>query len=216
MPTWLPDLREIFGITDSYPCEGSTVTGGPSTRSLRTHRVQIVSRSRHTDDHADPAPAAPLDPASTIAALGATHHALDDLSTLPVAPGLYACWAAPDVFPQPTCPPRPTDTGARLLYVGLATKLRRRITSNHLRRSRSSTLRRTPAGLLLDTESYRTRRTDRVLIVDEDEIRLIAWMHAQLRVSWCEHPTPAAVEATVIEQWAPPLNVAPPAARPVP
>ncbi|WP_213571514.1 GIY-YIG nuclease family protein [Rhodococcus sp. USK13] len=149
-----------------------------------------------------------LDPAHTITALGATHHALDDLSTLPAVPGLYAWWAAPDVFPQLTGPPHPTDTGARLLYVGLATNLRRRITSHHLRRSGSSTLRRTLAGLLLDTEGYRTRRTDRVVLVDEDEIRLTAWMHAHLRVSWCEHPTPAAVEATVIEQWAPPLNVA--------
>ncbi|WP_454836902.1 GIY-YIG nuclease family protein [Rhodococcus qingshengii] len=68
----------------------------------------------------------------------------------------------------------------RLLYVGLATNLRRRVISNHLRRSGPSTLRRTPAALRLDAEHYRTRRTDRVVLVDEDEIRLTAWMRAHL------------------------------------
>ncbi|MFD4268176.1 GIY-YIG nuclease family protein [Rhodococcus sp. NPDC058481] len=111
------------------------------------------------------------------------------------------------MFPQLPGPTHPTSAEVRLLYVGLATNLRRRINSNHLRRSGSSTLRRTLAGLLLDTEGYRTRRTDRVVIVDEDEIRLTAWMHSNLWVSWCLHPTPAAVEAAVIGQWAPPLNV---------
>lgn len=149
-----------------------------------------------------------LDPAGTITALSATTHALDDLSTLPTASGLYAWWAAPEAFPQLPGPAHPTEPGVRLLYVGLATNLRRRINSNHLRRSGSSTLRRTLAGLLLDTEGYRTRRTDRVVLVDDDEIRLTAWMHTHLRVSWCLHPNPADVEASVIEQWAPPLNVA--------
>ncbi|WP_458682464.1 GIY-YIG nuclease family protein [Prescottella equi] len=154
-----------------------------------------------------PPPVDPLDPAGTITALSATSHALDDLSTLPATSGLYAWWAAPDVFPQLPGAAHPDNPGVRLLYVGLATNLRRRITSNHLRRSGSSTLRRTLAGLLLATEGYRTRRTDRVVLIDEDEIRLTAWMHTHLRVSWCEHPAPADVEAAVIKQWAPPLNV---------
>lgn len=148
-----------------------------------------------------------LDPSGTITVLSSGNHALDDLMTLPAAPGLYAWWAAAEVFPALPGPAHPTDFGERLLYVGLATNLRRRIIKDHLRRSRSSTLRRTLAGLLLDTEHYRTRRTDRVVLVADDEIRLTAWMHAHLRLSWCPHPTPGAVEATVIEQWAPPLNV---------
>lgn len=149
----------------------------------------------------------PLDAAGTIAALGAASHALDDLSTLPAASGLYAWWAAPDVFSQLPGPEHPTEPELRLLYVGLAVNLRRRITSNHLRSSGSSTLRRTLAGLLLDTERYQTRRTDRVVLVDEDEIRLTTWMHTHLRLSWCLHPTPADVEAAVIGKWAPPMNV---------
>ncbi|WP_346772720.1 GIY-YIG nuclease family protein [Rhodococcus sp. 14C212] len=40
----------------------------------------------------------------------------------------------------------------RLIYVGIASHLRRRIVHNHLRRSGSSTLRRTLAGLLILTE----------------------------------------------------------------
>jgi len=55
--------------------------------------------------------------------------------------------------------------------------------------------------------SLGTERTDRVVLVAEDEIRLTAWMHTHLRLSWCEHPNPAAVEPGVIEQWAPPLNL---------
>ncbi|UGQ55394.1 GIY-YIG nuclease family protein (plasmid) [Rhodococcus qingshengii] len=157
--------------------------------------------------HTSP-PVAPLDAAGTITALSAPTRALDDLATLPAAPGLYAWWAAPEVFPQLPGPTHPINTGVRLLYVGLATNLRRRIVRNHLRRSGQSTLRRTLAGLLLDTEHYRTRRTDRVVLVDEDETRLAVWMLTHLQLSWCQHPTPDAVEAAVIAQCAPPLNVA--------
>lgn len=97
--------------------------------------------------------------------------------------------------------------GLRLLYVGLATKLRARLASNHLRRSGSSTLRRTLAGLLLNEQEYRTRWTDRVVLVDDDEARLTEWMGENLRVSWCEHPSPRDVEAHVIRALRPPLNV---------
>jgi len=170
---------------------------------------RFLGRSRGTLTAMQTPPAIPpLDPAGTITALSASSRALDDLSTLPAAPGLYAWWAPPEVFPQLPGPAHPTETAVRLLYIGLATNLRKRITSNHLRRSGQSTLRRTLAGLLLDTERYRTRRTDRVVLVDQDEDRLTAWMHTHLQLTWCQHPTPDAVEARVIQQWAPPLNVA--------
>ncbi|GAA1089865.1 GIY-YIG nuclease family protein [Pseudonocardia alni] len=97
----------------------------------------------------------------------------------------------------------------RLLYVGSATKLRSRLTSNQLRRSGSSTLRRTLVCLLLDDQDYRTRRTDRVVLLDEDEVRLTAWMREHLRVSWCEHPAQREVEADAIRILRPPLNVDP-------
>lgn len=125
----------------------------------------------------------------------------------PSAPGLYAWWAPPTILPEMAGPAHPSTTDLRLLYVGLATKLRSRLASNHLRRSGSSTLRRTLAGLLLDEQGYRTRWTDRVLLVDEDETRLTEWMGAHLRVSWCEHPTPREVEGDIIRALHPPLNV---------
>lgn len=154
-----------------------------------------------------PLSSASPDPAGTIIALSTSSHALDDLSALPTASGLYAWWAPLEVFPQLPGPEHPAEPEIRLLYVGLATNLRRRVSSNHLRSSGSSTLRRTLAGLLLDAEGYRTRRTDRVILVDEDEVRLTAWMHTHLRLSWCLHPSPAHVEAAVIGRWVPPMNV---------
>lgn len=108
----------------------------------------------------------------------------------PGAPGLYAWWARPTVLSALPGLINPAVPDLRLLYVGIATRLRSRLASNHLRRSGSSTLRRTLAGLLLDDEQYRTRWTDRVVLVDEDETRLTAWMMKHLHVSWCVHPAP--------------------------
>jgi hypothetical protein len=76
-----------------------------------------------------------------------------DVCTLaPAVPGLYAWWASPHVLPALTGPAHPSSLGLWLLYVGIATKLRTRLASNHRGRSGSSTLRRTLAGLLLDDE----------------------------------------------------------------
>jgi hypothetical protein len=94
----------------------------------------------------------------------------------PVVAGLYAWWAPPAVLPDLAGPMHQRLPDLRLLYVGIATRLRSRLASNHLRRSGSSTLRRTLAGLLLDDERLRTRWTDRVVLVDDDEIRLTEWM----------------------------------------
>lgn len=126
---------------------------------------------------------------------------------VPATPGLYAWWASPDVLPTLFGPPHPSIPNLRLLYVGIATKLRSRLGSNHLGRTGSSTLRRTLAGLLLDDEQYRTRWADRVVLVDDDERRLTDWMVEHLRVSWCEHPTPRDAEEPIIHMLRPPLNV---------
>lgn len=133
--------------------------------------------------------------------------AADVRSRVPATSGLYSWWASPDVLPTLSGPPHPSLSNIRLLYVGIATRLRSRLASNHLGRTGSSTLRRTLAGLLLDEERYRTRWTDRVVLVDDDEIRLTEWMITHLRVSWCEHATPRAVEESIIHTLRPPLNV---------
>lgn len=94
----------------------------------------------------------------------------------------------------------------RLLYLGRATSLRQRILRDHLRRSGSSTLRRTLAGLLV-SEGYRTTWTDRVVLVPNDELRLTAWMHAHLRLSWVEDAEPTTIEAELVRRLHPPLNI---------
>lgn len=96
--------------------------------------------------------------------------------------GVYAWWAAPSVFPDLPGAPNPNVPSVRLLYLGKAATLRRRVLGNHLRRSGSSTLRRTLAGLLT-SEGYRTMRTDRVVLIPADEARLTAWMSANLRLT---------------------------------
>jgi hypothetical protein len=126
---------------------------------------------------------------------------------VPASSGLYAWWGPPEVLPDLHGPAHPSEPELRLLYVGIASRLRSRLGSNHMKRSGSSTLRRTLAGLMLDVEGYRTRWTDRVVLVDEDEIRLTAWMIDRLRISWCEHQTPRDFEGAIIHALNPPLNV---------
>jgi hypothetical protein len=120
--------------------------------------------------------------------------------------GVYAWWAAPSVFPELPGPPNEHVPSLRMLYLGRATTLRGRILRNHLRRSGSSTLRRTLAGLLV-SEEYRTTWTDRVVLVPEDEARLTAWMHANLLLTWAQDAEPGSVEATLVRRLHPPLNV---------
>lgn len=150
----------------------------------------------------------PSDPDTVVDELLAEPVSSSEVRTrAPSAPGLYAWWARPAILPDLVGLAHPSVPDLRLLYIGLATKLRIRLASNHLRRSGSSTLRRTLAGLLLDEQHYRTRWTDRVVLVDEDEGRLTDWMAANLRVSWCEHPRPRDVEGDIIRRLRPPLNV---------
>lgn len=120
--------------------------------------------------------------------------------------GVYAWWAAPSVLPDLPGPPNDSDPSRRMLYLGRATSLRGRILRNHLRRSGSSTLRRTLAGLLV-SEGYRTTWTDRVVLVPKDETRLTAWMHEHLRLTWAEDPEPTIIEAELVRRLHPPLNV---------
>jgi hypothetical protein len=120
--------------------------------------------------------------------------------------GVYAWWAGPSVFPDLPGVANAHDPSLRMLYLGRATSLRGRILRNHLRRSGSSTLRRTLAGLLV-AEGYRTTWTDRVVLVPEDETRLTAWMHTHLRLTWATDAEPATVEAELVRRLHPPLNV---------
>jgi len=122
--------------------------------------------------------------------------------------GVYAWWAAPSIFPDLPGPPNDSVPSLRMLYLGKATSLRSRILRNHLRRSGSSTLRRTLAGLLVsEGYGYRTIWTDRVVLIPEDETRLTAWMHGNLRLTWAEVAEPETIEAELVRSVHPPLNV---------
>ncbi|GAA3284619.1 hypothetical protein GCM10020218_043050 [Dactylosporangium vinaceum] len=125
---------------------------------------------------------------------------------LPRGSGVYAWWAAPSILPQLPGPANMHVPSLRLVYLGRATSLRGRILRNHLRRSGSSTLRRTLAGLLV-SEDYRTTWTDRVVLTAEDERRLTAWMSANLRLTWAEDVEAASIEAELVRRLHPPLNV---------
>ncbi|MFC0505018.1 GIY-YIG nuclease family protein [Micromonospora costi] len=138
---------------------------------------------------------------------GAPVAPVDGVALLPRTTGLYAWWARPEIFADLPGPLNATDPSVRLLYLGIATNLRSRIASNHLARSGTSTLRRTLAGLLLPTEHYQTRWTDRVVLLEEDERRLTAWMQAHLRLTWFACEEPRQHETGLIRELRPPLNV---------
>ena len=52
------------------------------------------------------------------------------------------------------------------------------------------------------------------MLVNLDELRLSEWMRERLRLTWAEHPEPWTVEAAVIAELEPPLNLADNAANP--
>jgi len=170
--------------------------------------AETVSPLRQTAAVTTPSPDADADADAVIAELLMDPIGAGEVrARVPTTSGLYAWWASPAVLPALSGPPHPSVPDLRLLYVGIATRLRSRLASNHMGRTERSTLRRTLAGLLLDDEQYRTRWTDRVVLVDDDETRLTGWMITHLHVSWCEHPTPRDAEELIIHTLRPPLNV---------
>ena len=141
---------------------------------------------------------------------------------IPAEPGLYAWWSLPGALPGITGPLHP-DGERELVYVGIARSgpssgatLRSRVVGNHIRGTTGqSTPRRSLASLLYEQEGWRSRFTDRPLLVAEDEARLNGWMQEHLAVSWAVHQQPWAVEAAVIAQLTPPLNQSANSAHPL-
>ena len=119
----------------------------------------------------------------------------------------------PGALPGIAGPQHPSGE-CELAYVGLARSgptsratLRSRVVGNHVRGTTGqSTLRRSLASLLHEREGWRSRFTDRPLLVPEDEQRLTAWMEQHLRVTWAVHAEPWALEAQVVAELTPPLN----------
>ncbi|WP_374107498.1 GIY-YIG nuclease family protein [Pseudonocardia sp. ICBG1034] len=94
----------------------------------------------------------------------------------------------------PSCPTFRAASVQRFRTCGFSTSASRRssarLASNHLRRSGSSTLCRTLAGLLLDEQQYRTRWSDRVVLVDDDEAQLTQWMSENVDLHGAPNATP--------------------------
>jgi hypothetical protein len=132
---------------------------------------------------------------------------------IPAEPGLYAWWSVPGALPGITGPLHP-DGEHELLYVGIARSgpssratLRSRVVGNHVGGTTGqSTLRRSLASLLYEQQDWRSRFTDRPLLLAEDEARLNDWMQEHLRLSWTVHQQPWTVEAQHIAELTPPLN----------
>lgn len=126
------------------------------------------------------------------------------------ARGVYAWWLdtarspAPEAagLHLPAVPRLRHSSGtAELLYVGRARRdLHRRIAGQHLRRTRSSALRRTLLTALLPGDpSWRDGAAvdgrGRVVLDEAHEQRLTAWMQEHLLLGWAECPTKDDVDA---------------------
>ena len=158
-----------------------------------------------------------------VAALRSLPVPLDEARTgVPAEPGLYAWWASFGAVPGVSGPRHPSEA-RQLLYVGTAPNgpassatLRSRVVGDHIRGTTgSSTLRRSLAALLSEQQGWRSRWTTRPVLVNADERALSAWMDEKLRLTWTEHPEPWTVEAAVIAELEPPLNLADNAANPL-
>lgn len=134
---------------------------------------------------------------------------------LPESPGLYAWWLN-DPQKLPMVPLTPHKNGLCLIYVGIA---RSRAQSSQTLRSRilgkdlrgvigNSTLRRSLAALLWETHGWRPYwATDRAMLRPRHHEELRDWMESNLQVAWLAFPEPWTVEAPLIEQMQPPLNL---------
>jgi hypothetical protein len=124
--------------------------------------------------------------------------------------GVYAWWLDTARSPTPEAAGlhlpavprlRHSSGTAELLYVGRARRdLHRRITGQHLRRTRSSALRRTLLAVLLPGDpSWRDGAAvdgrGRVVLDEAHEQRLTAWMQEHLLLGWAECGTKDDVDA---------------------
>ena len=135
-------------------------------------------------------------------------------SGIPVEPGFYAWWlidrsALPDI-PLDDSPPH-------LLYVGIAPSrasssatLRSRVLGNHVGGNlAASTFRRSLAALLWRREGWTPYVTAKrkLRFTTEDNAALTAWQFEHLLLTWAVTTEPWQIEAQVIADLKPPLNV---------
>ena len=158
----------------------------------------------------------------TVELRGNVLHVDEAPGAIPREPGLYAWWSSPGALPGISGPLHP-DGERELIYVGIARSgppsgatLRSRVVGNHIGGTTGqSTLRRSLASLLYEQEGWRSRFTDRPLLVAGHEARLNDWMKEHLALSWAVHEQPWTVESAVIAELTPPLNQSANSAHPL-
>lgn len=117
---------------------------------------------------------------------------------------MYAWWQTSGALPGVPAEPHPSES-LELLYVGIASNLRKRLAKHHRGAIGSSTLRLTLTALLWE-RGWRPTWTDRPKISNENLDALAAWQREHLRVQWVAFPEPGAVERDIVEAMRPPLN----------
>jgi hypothetical protein len=137
---------------------------------------------------------------------------------LPEEAGFYAWWTRPGTIsgiPETGHPDARLDLV--LFYVGIApngptssSTIRSRVIGNHLAGNvGSSTFRFTLASLLRPTLKLHPIRTKtKVVLAASENHQLTVWMQEYLRLTWAPCGEPWTREPEVIDQMAPPLNLA--------
>jgi hypothetical protein len=141
----------------------------------------------------------------------------DARENIPPKPGIYAWWMIKESISGGHAPAHPSVRDLKLLYVGIAPNsptssatLRSRVISNHMRGNiAASTLRRTLAALLVKRLKLAPeKRGTKVVLPNDQNAKLSAWQDEHLRLTWFAYPKPWEIEEDVIQELAPPLNLA--------
>lgn len=142
---------------------------------------------------------------------------------LPKVGGFYAWWARRGSIAGVPSHPHPMSADLDLFYVGIApvnpsssATIYSRVRGNHLGGNiAASTFRFTLAALLQKELQLRAvRRGTKIVLTAEDNERLSTWQRENLWLSWQPRSEPWDIEAYVIAQLEPPLNLATNGAHP--
>ena len=124
---------------------------------------------------------------------------------IPPGPGLYAWYF--DAHPCEGIVGVGTKVdGFDLLYVGIASSLRRRLVTHMNGTARRSTLRMTLGCLLADSLGLKLVPNSGRYNFGDGEARISGWLDSHARVTWVEHPEPKSVEGDIVRALRTPLN----------
>lgn len=227
-------LRRLgFRISD-FTAAGSPMTYADFDSLVVTGRIRIEAPSRQVADAGDPRSSVlgslnaqtAKRRAPSAASAPSTEPIIDRLLAMKPVPasvaeppddahGVYAWWTTVQVLPGVPLRPHRTGDGLGLAYVGIADpdSLYGRMVGHLDGSTGSSTLRKSVAAVLWKAEGWERQWTPGT---DETKPRVVlippfndGWsviLRDQFFVTWSVHPSPKAVEKTVIRSLRPPLN----------